>query len=227
MFRLENQRRRRRPLFDIGELRPNYNLCPTHRTPVVFIKDGECAIDLMRWGLVPFWAADVKSADKYSLINAKAEEIETKRSYSAAFKQRRCLVPVSGFFEWKREGRTKTPFAIHLKDRPILLLAGVWERWASKDTGETVNSFAILTTASNSFMDQIHTRMPLILDPIDEPAWLDPESDLATIRAQLHPCPSDWLECFQVSTLVNSPKNNRAEILQPVEKAAQGCPKSS
>jgi putative SOS response-associated peptidase YedK len=204
----------------LPEFKPNYNLSPTQVTPIVLMRDGELTCELLRWGLVPFWAKDVKSASKYSLINAKAEEIDQKRSYQQAFGKRRCIVPLSGFFEWKREGEgPKRPFAIRIKDEPIMSVAGVWEHWKSQETGEVVNSFSIITTAANTFMQNIHDRMPVILDRKDEPEWLDPENDdTDKLKALLKPCPSDWLDAYEVSTLVNSPRNNSKEVLDTVSR---------
>ena len=200
------------------DVKPNYNLSPTQLSPVVLVRDGERQLELFRFGLIPFWAKDIKSAAKYSLINAKGEEIEQKRSYAGAFKQRRCIVPLSGFFEWKRQGAgPKRPFAIHLRDNPIMSVAGVWEHWQSKETNEVVDSFAIITTSANPFMKNIHDRMPAILRKQDEEAWLDPSNqDAAVLKKLLKPCPDSWLEAFEVSTLVNSPKNNRPEVLNPL-----------
>src|SRR5687768_455228 len=121
------KKRSRKP---ITPLKPNYNLSPTQISPIILSKDVDIDIEFLRWGLVPAWAKDVKSADKYSLINAKGEEITEKRSFKNAFHSRRCIVPVSGFFEWKRsEHGPKRPFAIHLKKEPIMSLAGIWEHW--------------------------------------------------------------------------------------------------
>lgn len=201
----------------IPDLPPNYNLAPTHLTPIVRIVKGERKIEQFRWGLVPAWAKDVKSAAKYSLINARGEEISTKRTYAEPFRHRRCIVPLTGFFEWKREGTVKRPFAIHLKNDPILSVAGVWEEWTSRESGEIVQSFAVITTAANAFMSRIHDRMPVILAREDEAAWLDPANDdPAQLQKLLRPCPDEWLECFEVSTLVNSPRNNSKEVLAPV-----------
>lgn len=197
-------------------LKSNYNLSPTQMAPIVFERDGKIAIEMMRWGLVPLWAKDVKSAAKYSLINARGEEITEKRSYAAAFKQRRCIVPLSGFFEWKRDGEQKRPFAIHLKNNEIMSIAGVFERWESKENGEIVDSFSIVTTSANTFMEKIHDRMPVILDKKHESAWLSTDTTVADAQQLLKPCPSTWLAAHEVSTAVNSPKNNRKEILEPV-----------
>ena len=114
---------------------------------------------------VSHWAKVIRSVSKYSLINARCEEITTKRSYQVSFERRRCLVPLSGFIEWKREGeRPKRPFAIYLKNEPIMSVGGVWEHWESKVTNEKIDSFSIITTAANSFTAKIHDWMPVILD---------------------------------------------------------------
>jgi putative SOS response-associated peptidase YedK len=201
----------------IPERLPSFNFCPTQKSLVLCVIDGKIGFHEMRWGLVPFWANTVKDADKYSLINAKAEEIADKRSYKIPFQKRRCIVPISGFFEWKRTADKKRPFAIHLKNHSVMGLAGIWEQWVSKETGEEVCSFALITTEANSLMAPIHNRMPVILDEKDEETWLDPENqDVASLQKLLKPCPSSWLEAYEVSTLVNSPKNNVGQILQPL-----------
>lgn len=202
-------------------LKPNYNLSPTQFSPIVLIRDGIITIDNFRWGLIPFWATDVKSASKYSLINARAEEITEKRSYKVAFERRRCIVPLSGFIEWKRDGEgAKQPFAIHLKKDAIMSVAGVWEHWESKETAEVVDSFSIITTRANSFMAKIHDRMPVILSKDKEAEWLDPENrDVNKLTKLLTPCAPTILDAFAISTAINSPKNNRPEVLAPINKA--------
>jgi putative SOS response-associated peptidase YedK len=217
------QKRKKKPLLGqpgLTGLRPNYNLSPTQFSPVVLKRDGGTAIEAMRFGLVPFWTKDLKDLVKYSLINAKAEEITEKRSYKKPFLNQRCIIPLSGFFEWKRsESGTKRPFAIHHKKEPILSVAGIWEQWQSKEDDKTIHSFAIITTSANSFMGKIHDRMPVILYPEDEENWLDPDNhDAASLKKLLKPCPSGWLEAQEVATRVNSPKNNSEDILKPVGK---------
>ena len=171
----------------------NYNFCPTQLAPVVLVKDGVKAIELLRWGLIPSWAQSIQAASKYSLINARGEEIDQKRSYLAAFEKRRCIIPLSGFFEWKREdAKNKRPFAIHLKGQPIMSVAGVWEHWSSPETSEVGESFSIITTAANSFMEGIHNRMPVILAREDEDAWLSSEKESRqALKSFLRPCPSE------------------------------------
>ncbi len=200
-----------------AEASPNYNLAPTQLASVVLVRDGASTIEPFLWGLVPFWAKDVASVRKYSLINARGEDIAEKRSFTQAFRHRRCVVPLSGFFEWKRqEFGAKQPFAIHLKQEPIMSVAGVWERWTSPGSGDVIHSFAIVTTAANAFMRTLHDRMPVILDKSDVAAWLDPErQETVDLQTFLRPCPSEWLTAFPVSTKVNSPRYNQPDVLVP------------
>ena len=200
-------------------MRPNFNMAPTQNSPVVVVRHGEPAVDRFRWGLIPFWAKSVTAAAKYSLINARGEEITEKRSYAIAFKRRRCVVPLSGFYEWKREGKTKRPFAIQLRDHPIMSVAGVWERWQPGDDTEPVHSFSIVTTRANTFMADIHDRMPVILDGLDVEHWLDPEvQEPEQVLPLVRPCPPEWLTAYEVSTAVNSSRNNSPDVLQRISE---------
>lgn len=209
-IRYLNTRLRRNPLG-----KPNYNFCPTQLSPIVVAGDGVRQIREMRWGLVPFWAKDVKSASKYSLINARSEEVFEKRSYQVAILKRRCILPLSGFFEWKRpDDAPKVPYAIYLKDEPIMSVAAIWERWESPDDGEVIESFSLMTTGSNFFMEKIHDRMPVILPKSKEDDWLDPENvKEKNIAPLLRACQSRLLAAHPVSALVNSPKNNSPNLL--------------
>lgn len=209
------KKRQKRPL---EGLLPNYNVSPTQTLPVILIRDHGMELDFFRWGLIPAWAKDIKSATKYNLINAKGEEIEQKKSYREAFITQRCIVPVSGFFEWKRSALgPKKPFAIHLIDEPIMSLAAVWESWNPKE-GERLNSFSIVTTAANTFVSNIHDRMPVILKKEDEKTWLDlDQHDLKTLKNLLGAYPSENMSAYEVSTLVNSPRNNTKENLRPIK----------
>ncbi|MEK6579570.1 MAG: SOS response-associated peptidase [Bdellovibrionota bacterium] len=215
-LRYLTERSKRRP---IPPIKFNFNLAPTQISPIILVQDGDRRIGLFRWGIIPFWAKDVQSASKYSLINAKSEEITEKRSYKVPFQKQRCIVPVSGFFEWKKSGVSpKSPFAIQAKDHSILSMAGIWEHWKSKDSEEEVWSFSIITTSPNSVIKKIHDRMPVILEPSEEAQWLNPENqNVIALKKALKPCPDSLLEAYEVSTLVNSPKNNRKEILEPLD----------
>lgn len=216
-LRYLNENSKRKPL-EIPKRKPNYNFAPTQVSPIVLMRKSITVIDEFRWGLIPFWAKDTKIG--YKLINARADTIAEKPSYRVAFRKRRCIVPFSGFIEWKRDGKIKRPFAIHLKDEPIMSVAGIWESWlppdAEKDAKE-LHTFSVITTEPNSVMEKIHDRMPVILSQKDEASWLDPENeDIELLSKLLKPCPSNWLESYELSPLINSAKNNSSQVLEPL-----------
>lgn len=201
----------RRPL-RLPPLQPNYNMCPTQNSPVLRLIDGERQFDGMHWQLVPRW--ETTFTTKLSTINAKSETAFESRLYRGLVVRQRCVVPLSGFFEWKKDGARKRPFKIHLRDGAIMSVAGIWDTWRS-GTPDERRSFAIVTTAANEFMREIHDRMPVILAAPDLDAWMDPEvHEQDTLHQLMKPCPSTWLACAEISTLVNSPKNNSPEILE-------------
>jgi putative SOS response-associated peptidase YedK len=164
-------------VFSIPTERPNpnipanWNAAPTEELPVVRYdaRAGQRSVDTMRWGLVPFWAKDIKVG--FANINAKAEGIETRPAFREAFARRRCLIPFDCFYEWKKLGKERQPYAVGLADRRLMALAGLWEAWRSP-AGERVRSFAIVTTAANALLAEIHDRMPVILAPENWPVWL-------------------------------------------------------
>lgn len=203
---------------EFPERGPNFNLAPTQLGLVLREINGQRRCELFRWGLIPSWAKDVKTASKYSLINARAEEITEKPSFREPFAKRRCIVPLSGFYEWmKTDKGPKRPFCIRFKDQSIMSMAAVWERWISPDQKEEIYSFAIITTEANDIVKSIHTRMPVILSPEDEDKWLNEKNqNLTGLKKLLKPYPSELLEVYEVSTLVNSPNNNTIENLTKV-----------
>jgi putative SOS response-associated peptidase YedK len=136
-----------------GDLTPRYNIAPTQQVLAVRQEDGKRAACRLRWGLVPFWADDLKIG--YKLINARADGIATKPSFRDALKKRRCLIPVTGFYEWRTEGKAKMPFHIHRADGRPFVFAGLWERWTKGET--PVESCTIVTTDANEFMAPLHT----------------------------------------------------------------------
>jgi putative SOS response-associated peptidase YedK len=196
----------------------SWNMAPTDPLPVVRYdaKEHERSLEVMRWGLVPFWAKDIKVG--FANINAKAEGIETKPAFREAFRQRRCLVPVDNFYEWKKVAAGKTqPYAIGLKGGGLMALAGLWERWHSKPPGERVRSFAIVTTEPNELCAQLHNRMPVVLAAEAWPQWLGEEpADEAQLKALLAPYPSDGMIAWPVSQRVGSVKNNDPSLVEPV-----------
>jgi putative SOS response-associated peptidase YedK len=193
---------------------PIYNLCPTQDSPVLRLVSGERQFDTMRWQLVP--AAEPVFATKLSTINARSEFIFDSRLYRDLIVRQRCIIPLSGFYEWKREGDRKRPFKICLRDEPIMSVAGIWDTWHAGAPDER-GSFSILTTSANDSMREIHDRMPVILDRVDEDAWLDPEvRQQGALQKLMKPCPSSWITAIEVSTLVNSARNNSADLLEPL-----------
>ena len=192
---------------------PVYNLCPTMTSPVLRLIDGGRHFDLMSWQLIPQHELAFKT--KLSTINARSEGIFNSSLYGDLVIRQRCIIPISGFFEWKREGSQKRPFKIYLCDEPIMSVAGIWDTWRRGRTEER-SSFSILTTSANSFMSTIHDRMPVILGRSDEQDWLDPEiHEPDSLKRFLKPCPGSWLTAMEVSSLVNSAKNNTPEVLEP------------
>jgi putative SOS response-associated peptidase YedK len=153
------------PEYPAPNFAPSWTVAPTDKLPIVRYdpKVGHRTLDLMRWGLVPYWAKDIKIG--FSTINAMAETVDSKPVFRDAFRRRRCLVPVDNFYEWKKLGpKEKQPYAIAFADRSVMALAGLWENWKSS-ADEWVRSFTIVTTTPNALCAEIHDRMPAILPP--------------------------------------------------------------
>ena len=197
-----------------------WNLAPTDHAGVVRLdtKAGERRLDAMRWGLIPYWAKDIKIG--YSTFNAKSEGIESKPAFREAFKRRRCLVPIDSFYEWKKTGTGKQPYAIGLAGGGMMGLAGLWETWRSPE-GETIRSFTVVTTAPNALCAEIHDRMPVILKPEAWPTWLGEEpTEVSTLRALLASYPAEEMTCWPVSPRVGNVKNNDPALIEPVAIAS-------
>ena len=202
--------------FETGNLdrRPQYNIAPTQQVLTV-VNDGGRRAELMRWGLIPFWAKDPKIGNR--MINAVGETAATKPAFRAAFKKRRCLVLADGFFEWRRDGKQKIPTYIFLKSKEPFAFAGLWETWKAAD-GEVVKSCTIITTEPNEFVSPIHNRMPVILSGETEALWLDPMTEKSdTLTPLLIPSPPEYLDSYEVSDVVNSPKNSGPECIVPIK----------
>ena len=199
--------------FDMGWV-PSFNIAPTQEVLTVTNDGGENRPELMRWGLVPSWAKDPKIGNR--MINARSETLAEKPSFRTAFKRRRCLIPADGFYEWKREGKAKKPMLITANPGGLFAFAGLWETWKQPDDSWLLTC-AIITTSANEVMKSIHDRMPVILPRESEASWLDPEEqDTAMLSELLLPYDSDRMEAYEVSTLVNSPRNNFPEVIEPV-----------
>ena len=195
---------------------PRYNIAPSQPVAAIRIEPGTTARQLvqLRWGLIPSWAKDPKIG--HQCINAKAETVAEKPSFRAAFKARRCLVIATGFYEWQVQGRAKQPMWIGLKSYRPFAFAGLWEQWQPPE-GTAIESCTILTTEPNELLKPIHNRMPVILAPTSYDQWLDPTvQQAATLQTLLRPYPGEELQAYAVSTLVNNPRHDAPDCLEPL-----------
>jgi len=198
---------------------PRYNIAPSQSSPIVRRSEpgGARRLDLLRWGLVPHWAKDLKFG--YRTINARAETVATQPAFRDAFRKRRCLVPANGFFEWQKSvmagKEAKQPFHVHRKDDRPMALAGLWDRWVGPD-GAAIESFTIVTTDANELMGPVHNRMPVIFRSEHYGEWLNPGAGIDQLKALLGPCPSEWLVATPVSREVNNPRNDSPGCIIPL-----------
>lgn len=203
---------------ELLNLAPSYNVAPTDEVPVVRLKRGpqaERELVLMRWGLVPYWAKDIKIGVR--AINARAETIASKPMFRDAYAKRRCLVLADGYYEWARRDEGKQAMLIRMVERGPFAFAGLWERWRNKEDGSTLESCSIVTTAANEELKVIHDRAPVILAQADHAAWLDPSGDPSTL---LQPAPCGWLDATPVSDHVNRVQNNDPRCIEPIAPSA-------
>ncbi|QKT03523.1 SOS response-associated peptidase [Ectothiorhodospiraceae bacterium 2226] len=201
------------------DLPPRYNVCPSQ--PVAAVREGEAGRRLVQlhWGLIPHWAKDAKAG--YRMINAKAETLTERPAYRDAFRRRRCLIPANGFYEWRGTGTgRKQPYYIHRRDGGLLALAGLWARWRNP-AGEVIDSCTIVTTDANALVAPLHDRMPVIVPPEQYGLWLDPDcTDPARLAPLLRPIDPAGLVAEPVSLAVNSPRNEGADLIRPIEPDA-------
>lgn len=217
-----------RRLFGYHE-RPNfparYNVAPTQPVPIVRLQAGERHFALVRWGLIPAWVKDPKAFTL--LINARGESVLDKPAFSNAMKRRRCLIPADGFYEWKRTGDAKQPYFVRLRSGAPFAFAGLWETWTGPN-GEEMDTAAIVTTAANKTVADIHDRMPVMLSPDQFELWLDSDRVRDREAAEiLKPLPDDAVEAHPVSHAVNHVANDNPELVEPVEAAPAPAPKQN
>jgi putative SOS response-associated peptidase YedK len=194
------------------ELAPNYNVAPTQGVAAVLEEGGQRRLEVLRWGLIPPWADDPGIGSR--MINARSETAPGKPSFRRAFRERRCLIPADGFYEWQRTNGAKQPYYIHMEDGRPFAFAGLWESWSKGGEGE-VRTCTILTTGANALVGEVHDRMPVILAHDAYDVWLDPASERDELTGLLAPYPEDEMEAYPVSRFVNSPSNNDPRCIEP------------
>jgi putative SOS response-associated peptidase YedK len=200
-------------------LQPRYNVCPTDPIDVVTERDGKRDLVRMRWGLVPRWWSKPRKELRSATFNARAETVETKPFFREAFKRTRCLIPMSGYYEWQDSPAGKQPWYFTACDgSPILTAAGLWDEWKNRETGERPMSCTMIVTEPNGFTAQIHDRMPAFLTEVQFAPWLSGEAGAGILK----PVPNDFLQRWPVSKRVNSSKAaaDDATLVDNIELAA-------
>ena len=205
------------PLAD--ELGARYNVAPTDPALVVVQREEQRAVTAYRWGLVPHWSADLKAGSR--MFNARAETITTSPAFREAFRRRRCLVPVDGFYEWRKEGSVRQPFAIMREDGQPLVLAGLWAGWRDPTSDPEApvvhRTFSIVTTTPNAAMADLHDRMPVVLPDDAWARWLDPAiPDPSELLGLLQPTDEVALRIYAVNRYVNDVRRDGPELLEPL-----------
>ena len=197
-----------------AQLTPRFNVAPTQEHPII-IRQSPNQMIMMKWGLVPFWAKDPKIGNR--LINARAESVAIKPAFRTSIKRKRCLVPATGFYEWKRADNGKVPYYVHLKDDSLFSFAGLFDSWHAPDGGQ-LKTFTIITTTPNAKMGRIHNRMPVMLSQEDEELWLTkeplPDSELKRIFRSY---PARLMDAYEVSKEVNNPRNENQGLIKPAK----------
>lgn len=193
------------------EVVPRYNIAPTQFIAAVRRDEqDEPELAMLRWGLVPFWAKDPSIGNR--MINARAETVAEKPSFRDAYKKRRSLILADGFYEWRKEGDGKTPYFISLADESPFAFAGLWENWNSKESDESLQTTAIITTDANDYLAQVHQRMPVVMRPEQAERWLDGDMELLN---EVIDSPPEF-RAWPVDRKVNNARNEDAALIDPV-----------
>ena len=204
------------------EIHPNYNVAPTQEIPVIIQHEDGRHLKKRHWGLVPFWAKDTSIGSR--MINARVETVASKSAFRTAIKQRRCLIPANGFYEWLGKAGNKQPFYFHLPSGEPFAFAGLYEVWEDKEAPPEAGPYkscTIITTDASESVKDVHNRMPLILKPEAYDAWLDPgNKEPAKIEELLKTAYVKELKRYPVSKLVNQVGNNKKECMEPLKGIA-------
>jgi putative SOS response-associated peptidase YedK len=196
------------------EIKPKYNISPSQNIAAV-LNDDSSSIKWLKWGLIPFWTKDESIGTR--LINARSETLTEKASFKYAFKQRRCLILTTGYYEWKfvEGSKIKIPYFISLQNGDPFTFAGLWEKWIAPDKTELLST-TIITTSPNPLMSNIYNRMPCIILPEDREQWLNPKNDTLSLQKCLIPYPKDDLAAWQVSLKVNNPAYDSPDCIEKI-----------
>ncbi len=195
------------------DLEPSYNVAPTQNI-IIIINDGKKQLIECEWGFIPSWAKEPSVGNK--MINARSETVADKPTFKSAFKNRRCLVVADGFYEWRKEGGVKIPIYIHLKSGKPFGFAGLYNPWISPE-GDQICTCTIVTTEANELLKPIHNRMPVIIPEDQQDLWLDPAvQEKEPLLSLLNAFDSKEMDFYDVSPMVNSPKNNSPDIIKPI-----------
>lgn len=190
------------------EMQPRYNIAPTQDIAAIREDSNkQRELLMLRWGLVPFWAKDASIGNR--MINARAETVAEKPSFRAAYRHRRCLVLADGFYEWQKQGDAKTPYFISLASGEPFALAGLWESWNDKEVGESLQTATLITTTANEFMQPLHHRMPVVLQPDAADEWLAGSRELLEHATERTP----KLQAWPVDRRVNNARNQGKELI--------------
>jgi len=200
------------------ELGSRFNVAPTDEAFVVVQREDRRAIIAYRWGLVPHWATDARAGSR--MFNARAETLTTSPAFREAFRRRRCLVPVDGFYEWKREGSGRQPYLVERSDGRLLVLAGLWAGWHDPATEQVRRTFTIVTTTPNEALAGLHDRMPVILADRDWERWLSPApGDAGELLGLVQPTDEGALQIRAVARHVNDVRRDGPELIEPLAVA--------
>jgi putative SOS response-associated peptidase YedK len=201
-------------------LRSRFNIAPGNEMPVIVnddVQGDKKNLVMMKWGLVPHWTREIRSAKRS--INARAESLAEKPSFAGLLKNRRCLVPASGFFEWKKEGTKKIPYYINLPESPLFAFAGLYDQW-NDPAGNPLLTYTIITVEPNELVAKVHNRMPSILSTDHEDLWRSKTSLSAMdLKEILTPYPAENLSMYPVSPLVNRPDSDDERVIQPMNSS--------
>ena len=194
----------------LRSLASRYNIAPSQEVLTITESHGERELSSFVWGLIPSWSKEPKG-----FINARCETLEEKPSFSESFQHRRCLIPADGFYEWQKNGKSNQPYYFQLHDEAPFAFAGLWDRWQKEDV--SIISCSIITTTPNELLSTIHDRMPVILPPESQDAWLRNEAEPAELKALLIPFPASAMKSHAVSHQVNHVQVEHAQLIEPIE----------